>query len=152
VLERYDEDTLYLARGAPRRWFAPFTSTSSGAIHTAGAGDSGGFGIDGASTRFGRVSLQVGPNDVRPDGKGQTASAAVAFTSAAAAVPGITSTPVFALRLRSSDPQDMLDPATVAVTGAGASVQRVDVASSTIYVTIKPGTDTFSVVASFTHA
>ena len=29
VLERYDEDVLYLARGAPRRWFAPAAAAAA---------------------------------------------------------------------------------------------------------------------------
>jgi len=138
VLERYDEDALYLARGAPARWAAP---------------GGGGFGVSRAATRFGLVDLHV-VNAARPSGDGEDATASVAFTRPPAAVPGLAPAPQLRLRLISSAPGDVLQPATVAVAGAGAALAGVDGDTVLVNITaaLAPGaTVSFVVTGSLMH-
>ena len=89
VKEEYDQDVLYIGKGAPRRWSDP----------TAGSG----FSVKGAATRFGRVDFAV--NTTRqPTGVQATVGFTPAFT------PGISVTPQLAVYLRSSNPELRLDP------------------------------------------
>jgi len=130
VLERYDENTLYLARGAPRRWFAPGT---------------GGFSVSNAATRFGLVALAVTNAAVAAGGEDATATAS--FTSWTGPTPGLTKTPAFALRLRASDPSLALVAGSVGVSGT-ATVTSVNVTSSTVFLSIS-GNGAFAVTAQF---
>jgi hypothetical protein len=139
VLERYDEDVLYLARGAPARWAAP---------------GAGGYGLQRAATRFGWVDLHV-DNTARPAGDGEDAAATVAFTRAPNAVAGVAPAPQLRLRLRSSAPGDTLQPASVKVAGAGVAFAGiVDGDTVVVNVTQVPppgGVVSFTVGASLTH-
>jgi len=128
VLETPDDGTLWLAKGAPRRWFAP---------------DGGGFGVAGALTRFGAVDLAV--SSARAAGGGERASATVAFR--AGGVPGEPPAPRFALRLRGSAPGLALDAASVAVAGAGAALESVDAARGLVFVTLAGDAEGFTVEA-----
>ena len=130
VLERYDEDVLYLCRGAPRRWFAP---------------SDGGFAIARSATRFGLVSLGVA-NSLAAGG-GEDTLVSVSFARWAGPMPGVTTAPAFALRLRASSAALGLIPASVKVTGA-ATLVGVDVASSTVHLAVQ-GDAVFQVAASF---
>ena len=138
VLERYDEDALYLARGAPSRWAAP---------------GGGGYGVSRAATRFGVIDLHV-DNVARAAGDGEDARAAVTFTRTPVAVPGLTPAPQLRLLLRSSAPEDILQPATVAITGAGVVVAGVDGNTVLVNITSPPAPGaavSFTVTASLTH-
>lgn len=130
VLERYDEDVVWLAKGAPRRWADP-------------AG--GGYGVRGAATRFGRVDVHVA-NSRAGGGSSESVAAVVAFTPVA--VPGTTQAPAFALRLRSFAPGGALNAASLVVAGA-ASLTRVDAATGTVYVSLV-GTPATGVEMAFT--
>jgi hypothetical protein len=131
VLERYDEDVLYLARGAPRRWADP-------------AG--GGYAVERAATRFGLVSLAVEHSAAA--GGGEDARAAVSFELWPGPTPGV-GLPTLALRLRASDAALALDAASVAVAGAGALV-GVNASTSTITVSLAAsGPYALTVTASF---
>lgn len=117
VLETPDEDTIWLAKGAPRRWFAP-------------AG--GGFSVARALTRFGAVDVAVA--SAARAGGGERATASVAFR--AGGVPGVTPAPLFALRLRSSFAGGALDAASVSVSGVGARLASVDAARGLVFVSV----------------
>ena len=95
VLERYDTDTLWLAKGAPRRWANSSVGTGSGGI----------YGIQRAATRFGLVSFSVAYST--PHSQGQEAEMVVTFMVANNTVV-ITPMPKFALRFRSSDARALL--------------------------------------------
>lgn len=129
VLERYDEDVLYLNRGAPRRWFAPAD---------------GGFAVERASTRFGTVSLNV--SNAAAAGGGEDSAAHVAFARWPGPMPGVTPTPAFELRLRASDAALALDPASVKV--SGATLVGVNATTSSISISVA-GDGAFDVSASF---
>jgi hypothetical protein len=133
VLERYDEDALYLAAGAPRRWYAP---------------GGGGFAVEGAATRFGAVSVAVSNAAAVGGGAGEDATAAVGFAPwPPGASPGVNATPAFALRLRGSDRHLALVPASVSVT-TGATLLSVDVARERVWVALTgTGAATFTVTA-----
>lgn len=109
VHERYDSNTLWLAKGAPRRWADP-------------AG--GGFGVARAATRFGDVDLHVSFTANATGGGQQTATAAVGFTPLG--VPGVTPAPAFVLRLRASSPALAIVPASVALSGVSGGAVFVD--------------------------
>lgn len=129
VLERYDEDVLYLATGAPRRWFAP---------------SDGGFSVQRAATRFGNVGLRV----VNSLSDGELSSAEVDFAPWTV-MPGVNATPAFSLRLRGSKPGLVLQADSVTVQG-GATLNYVDQQAERIWVSLKgPGNATFSVQAQF---
>jgi hypothetical protein len=132
VLERYDEDVLYLARGAPRRWFAPAD---------------GGFAVRGAATRFGSVSLAVANAAAAGGGAGEDSSASGSFSSWTGPMPGLTKTPAFALRLRASDAALALVPGSVVASGT-ATVTSVNATSSTVFLSIS-GDGAFGVTAQF---
>jgi hypothetical protein len=122
VHERYDSDTLWLAKGAPRRW-----------ADVAG----GGFSVARAATRFGSVDLAVVFANATGGGGGQTAAAAVGFTPVA--VPGVTDAPSFALRLRAASPALAIVPGSVAlsgVSGGGVAIDRVDTTGGLVYVVV----------------
>jgi len=131
VFERYDEDTLYLARGAPRRWFDPST---------------GGFEVRRAATRFGTVDMVVA-NTNAPGGEDTTIH--VTFTPHLG-VPGVTDAPLIALRVRSSNARDVLVPSTIAVSGS-ATLIAVSAIESTLLLRIAGGAADFTVTASLTH-
>jgi hypothetical protein len=129
VLERYDEDVLYLAAGAPRRWYAPL---------------GGGFAVAGAHTRFGAVDLAVRSSSV---GAGEDASAALLFAPWAAPF-GVNATPAFSLRLRGSAPGLALQAGSVTVSGDGVLL-GVDAAAERVLVGLKgPGKASIQVTAS----
>lgn len=119
VLETPDEDTLYLAKGAPRRWFAPASS---------------GFAIADALTRFGAVDVAVSTAAVA-GGAAERATAHVRFRAGGA--PGTTRTPLVAVRLRASTPGRALNASSVSVDGAGATLDSVDAARSLVFVRIE---------------
>ena len=131
VLERYDEDVIYLARGAPRRWFNTTT---------------GGFSVRDAATRFGAVSVAV---TNAPVAAGEHSTATTQFTPWPNTVPGITSAPSFALRLRASDSSLAMDPASVTVFGAGARLTGVNATMSTIFIALTGGATSFVAQADF---
>lgn len=137
VLERYDEDALYLAAGAPRRWFAPAD---------------GGFSVTRAATRFGAIDLRVA-NAVAAGG-GEDATARITFSPwPHDGAPGVNATPALSLRLRSSSPELALMPASVGVVG-DAELISVDLEKERVWVALRPsggvGTAcTLSVTASF---
>ena len=132
VLERYDEDVLYLAAGAPRRWFAL---------------SDGGFAIVDASTRFGSVGLKVA-NTLGPAGVGEIASATVDFAPWTV-MPGVNATPAFSLRLRGSTPGLILQPNSVTVQGGG-KLAYVDQLTERIWISLTGiGNATFLVEATF---
>jgi hypothetical protein len=140
VQERWDTDTVWLAKGAPRRWFDP-----------AGPG----FAVARAWTRFGWVALAVANTGGGGAGEGQASTAVVTLTLPPVLLPGTTATPQFALRLLSSDASDALDAGSVAVAGAGAVLASVDAVAALIYVNVtgsggSGGSSlTFTVTASF---
>lgn len=70
VLERYDTNTIWLAKGAPRRWASPKT---------------GGYQVSNAATRFGWVTLAV-QHSARTAGDGENATATVMFSPSAVCV------------------------------------------------------------------
>ena len=129
VLERYDEETLFLTRGAPRRWFAPAT---------------GGFAISGAATRFGGVSVRVINAAVSG---GEDASASVSFTSWAGPMLSVTKTPAFSVRLRASDAALALVASSVQVSGT-ATLVAVNATSSDVLLSIA-GSGDFVISAQF---
>jgi hypothetical protein len=121
VHERYDTNTLWLAKGAPRRWADP-------------AG--GGYGVARAATRFGLVDVHVA-FAANATGGGQTATATVGFTPAG--VPGVTPAPTFALRLRSASPALAILPSSVAVTGVsggGVVLDSVNATGGYVYLSV----------------
>jgi hypothetical protein len=126
VLERYDEDALYLAWGAPRRWYAPAT---------------GGFSVVRAATRFGMVGLTVAST---ANGVGEDVRAIVTFAPWAT-MPGVNATPALALRLRGSVPGLAITPSSVTVTGG--TLVSVDVARESVLVAVG-GATTVVVTAS----
>jgi len=119
VLERYDEDVIYLNAGAPRRWF-----DISG----------GGFAIKGAYTRFGSVGLSVLSDSAAGGAPGEDVSSTVDF-STWAVMSGVNATPAFSLRLRSSRPGWTLQPASVKVKGS-ATLVSVDVAKEQVLLSL----------------
>ena len=133
VLERYDEDVLYLAAGAPRRWYSP---------------QGGGFAIERAATRFGSVGLRVASASAA-GGAGEDAAATIVF-SPYAVNPGVNATPALSLRLRGSAQGLALQPASVTVTGA--TLVGVDVARERVLLALSapppPGGVTVTVTAS----
>ena len=131
VLERYDEDVLYLARGAPRRWFSP---------------SSGGFSIARAATRFGAVALTV--NTSVAAAGGEDTSAIVGLTLWPGPTPGV-GLPTFALRLRASDQYLSLVAASVVVGGSGV-IENVNATTNTITMSLQGAAPyAISVTASF---
>ena len=115
VLERYDETTLYLAKGAPRRWYIP---------------SSGGFSVTNAATRFGQVSLNISnTNSVQG---GESSIANVILHPWQGQVFG-ASLDLIAIRLRSSIMSQTLDSASVIISG-DATLSSVDTLSNLIYV------------------
>lgn len=56
VFEHFDYDTLWLAKGAPRRWYANNDNEEKEDMN-----DTGGFTITNAPTRFGTISYVVNP-------------------------------------------------------------------------------------------
>ena len=121
VLERYDEDNLYLAAGAPRRWYKP---------------GGGGFSVAGAATRFGAVGVAVANAAAQGGGAGEDAAAEVTFAPwPPGAAPGVNATPAFALRLRGSARGLVLVPSSVAV-GVGATLLSVDVEKERVWVAV----------------
>jgi len=136
VLERYDEDTLYLAAGAPRRWFDPL---------------GGGVAIQRAATRFGSVDLSMANTAVSGGGGGEDVSAQVTFTPYAFA-PGVNATPAFSLRLKASNPALGLQAGSVGVSGGGV-LMGVDTVTERVLVGLsgslvgEGGTHSFSVKA-----
>ncbi len=151
VYERYDTDTVWVNKGAPRRWFDPVAAPQ-------------GFGIDRALVRFGLVSVTT-VNTVRRGGgsaagaAGQDSSATLTFEVPPALVPGTTAAPQFAVRLLSSDPADVLDPASVALhagTTGACTLAGVDAANGLVFVNVTAGaaagqTIAFTVTASLVH-
>jgi hypothetical protein len=129
VLERYDEDTLYLAAGAPRRWFDPL---------------GGGVAIQRAATRFGSVDLSMS-NSVGVGGVGEDVSAQVTFTPYAFA-PGVNATPAFSLRLKASNPALGLQAGSVVVSGGGV-LMGVDTLTERVLVGLSGPSHSFSVKA-----
>ena len=96
VLERYDSDTLWLAKGAPRRWADP---------------QFGGFGVQRAATRFGWVAFHANFTNIV---KGQRAEFAVSFVPV---VFGTKQMPQFAVRIRSVTALNLLNSSSVRVNG-----------------------------------
>lgn len=101
VLERFDEDKVYLGRGVPHRW--------------ADSARGNGFGVSSVGTRFGLVSFQHSAG-VAID-SGHAVSVSVSFTPTLS--PGVTPTPVLVLRLRSPDAGEVLDAGSVTIEGGG---------------------------------
>ena len=132
VLERYDQDTLFLNRGAPRRWFAP---------------SGGGFAVSGAATRFGAVSVRVSNAAAAGGGGGEDASAAASFASWAGPMLSVTRTPAFSVRLRASDAALALVASSVRVSGT-ATLVAVNATSSDILVSVA-GDGDFAITAQF---
>ena len=132
VLERYDEDTLYINAGAPRRWFAP---------------GGGGFRVARAATRFGAVGVDAA--SAAAAGGGEDARVEVAFAPfPAAAMPGVNATPAFAVRLRGSAPGLALVPGSVAVQCCCCALVGVDAAKERALVAVT-GAGSFTVTAQF---
>jgi hypothetical protein len=132
VLERYDEDVLFLARGAPKRWFLP---------------SNGGFSVERAATRFGSVSLAV-VNAVGASGVGEDSRATIGFQLWPGPTPGV-GLPTFALRLRASNGDFLLVPASVVVGGSGV-LGSVNATTNTIMITLQGAAPySISVAASF---
>jgi hypothetical protein len=115
VLERYDETTLYLSKGAPRRWYIP---------------SSGGFSVTNAATRFGQVSFNI-TNTITVQG-GESSIANVILNPWKGLVFG-ASLNLVAIRLRSSIMSQTLDSASVIISG-DATLSSVDALSNLIYV------------------
>ena len=131
VLERYDTDVLWLGKGAPRRWAVP---------------SGGGYHVTRAATRFGLVD--AGWVNTPTAGGAESVSVTVHFTSVA--VPGISVTPTFAIRVRSSYVGGEVIPSTVTVTG-GAVLASVDAMAGLVWVNTTSGGEVhFSVAAEFT--
>ena len=131
VLERYDESNLYLAKGAPRRWFDP---------------SSGGFSITNAATRFGQISMNVSNTATS---NGETSLAFVNVTPWAGQVYG-PALDLLVIRLRSSVLSQTMDSSSITVTG-DATLSSVNSDSNLISVKLTSTSTAalFSVSAKF---
>jgi len=128
VMERSDTAVLYLAAGAPRRWYDPANLP--------------GFGITRAFTRFGLVSFTVW-NNVTVSGERATAS--VVFLPVSPTLLNGTQVPLFSLRLVAYDATAYyLDPASVSVEGEGAALHGLNTYTSSILIALTPGRVSFS--------
>eukprot|EP00052_Salpingoeca_macrocollata_P022678 m.197901 g.197901 ORF g.197901 m.197901 type:complete len:939 (+) comp21867_c0_seq3:48-2864(+) len=115
VLERYDTDVVWLGKGVPRRW-----ARVSG----------GGFAIEQAATRFGRVSFAVSYAGDNATGGKVVATATVQFRPVS--VPGVTQTPQFAVVLRAEVQELVLDADSVDVSNPAVVLQEVQMETGTI--------------------
>lgn len=117
VFETWDDDTVYVAKGAPRRWYVP---------------GAGGFSATAAPTRFGYVSFQM--ESAQVNASTQLVTAEVAFEPTR--LPGVRTNPDFAVRLRPSDEGYRLARVVV---GGGAVLSHIDAAAETVVVhTLSP--------------
>ena len=130
TLERYDEDVVHIASGAPRRWYAP---------------GGGGFSAARTATRFGAVGLNF--SNAAAAGGGEDATATIDFAPWAA-LTGVNATPAFSLRLRGSARGLALQAGSVHVEGSGATLVSVDAATERVVVALGgAGAATFTVTA-----